>query len=73
MSQADDTHPFEEPTFDEAPLAALIDKDLDAMDETALRNHLQKIRELRQVPKKRKAATSGKKAKLQDDISHLLD
>ena len=69
----DTSHPFEEPTFDEAPLAALIEQDLDNMDETALRNHLQKIRALRQVPQKRKAATSGNKAKLQDDISHLLD
>ena len=69
----DKSHPFEEPTFDEAPLVALIEQNLDNMDETALRVHLQKIRELRQVPQKRKAATSGKKAKLQDDISHLLD
>lgn len=69
----DNSHPFEEPTFDEAPLVALIEQNLDNLDETALRSHLQKIRELRQVPQKRKAATSGKKAKLQDDISHLLD
>lgn len=65
-------HPLEHPTFDEAPLAAIVDSTIDVPEEE-LRKQLQKIREIRQVPQKRKAATSGKKAKLQDEISHLLD
>lgn len=65
-------HPLEKPTFDEAPLAAIVSSTID-MSEEELRKQLQKIREIRQVPQKRKAATSGKKAKLQDEISHLLE
>ena len=67
------THPLEDPTYEEAPLHHLIAIDLKELSETELRTYLQKLRELRQVPQKRKAAISGKKAKIQDDISHLLD
>ena len=66
-------HPLEAPTFDEAPLFDLVAKNLETLSPEELRRNLQLIREMRQVPQKRKAATSGKKAKLQDSIAHLLD
>jgi hypothetical protein len=64
--------PLEHPTYDEAPLAALAGEQLEGKTEEELRVLLQRLREIRQVPQKRKAATTGKKAKIQDDIAHLL-
>lgn len=66
-------HPLEHPSYDEAPLAAMVASDIGEMTEEQLRVELQKVREIRKVPQKRRAATSGKKAQVQDDIAHLLE
>lgn len=65
-------HPLENPSFNEAPLHYLVETALDELSEEEKRKMLQQIREVRQVPQKRKKATSGKQAKVMDTIAHLL-